>query len=128
MKNDAPSGKADAKRKITIRDILLLQLIVAIYTLSGVAGKFASGNSFLSWRFVLFYGAEICILGVYALLWQQIIKKFDLSVAYANRSIALLWSLIWAILFFHEKVTVQNMIGVLIVIAGTILVNIDDAE
>ena len=116
------------KKKIAIKDVLILQIIVAIYTLSGVAGKFASGNRFLSWGFILFYGMEIAVLGVYALLWQQIIKKFDLSVAYANRSIALLWSLVWAVVFFHERVTVQNVIGVLIVIAGTIIVNTDDTE
>ena len=115
----------ETKRKITIKDILLLQGIIVIYTMSGVAAKFASANEFLSFRFILFYGIEICILGVYALLWQQIIKRFDLSIAYANRSIALLWSMVWAAVFFHEGITVQNIIGVLIVLAGTIVVNSD---
>lgn len=110
-------------KKVGLRDILLLQAIVVIYTLSGVAGKFASGYGFLSLGFVLCYGIEIMILGVYAILWQQIIKKFDLSVAYANRSVALLWSMIWAVLLFHETVTVKNLIGVAIVIAGTMIVN-----
>lgn len=113
----------EVKKKITLKDLALLQAIVVIYTLSGVAGKLASGNGFLSLKFILFYGVEIAILGVYAILWQQIIKKLDLSVAYANRSIALLWSMAWAVLFFHETVTVTNIIGVLIVIAGTMLVN-----
>lgn len=110
-------------KKVGLRDILLLQAIVVIYTLSGVAGKFASGYGFLTLGFVLCYGIEIMILGVYAILWQQIIKKFDLSVAYANRSIALLWSMIWAVLLFHETVTVKNLIGVAIVIVGTMIVN-----
>lgn len=100
-----------------------LQLIVAIYTLSGVLSKYAAGQSFLSWQFILLYGGEIGVLGVYAILWQQIIKRMDLSVAYANRSVALLWSMLWAVLFFHEKVSIQNIVGVLIVIAGTIIVN-----
>ena len=56
---------------------------------------------------------------------SQIIKKFDLSIAYANRAIALLWSMVWAAVFFHEGITVQNIIGVLIVLAGTIIVNSD---
>ena len=113
----------EAKRKIMPRDILLLQAIVMVYTLSGVAGKFASGYGFLSLGFILCYGIEILILGVYAILWQQIIKRFDLSVAYANRSIALLWSMIWAALLFRETITVKNLIGVAIVIAGTMIVN-----
>lgn len=114
---------AETKKKLGIKDILLLQAIVVIYTLSGVAGKFASGYGFMSLGFILCYGVEILILGVYALLWQQIIKRFDLSIAYANRSIALLWSMIWAVLLFHERVTVKNLIGVAIVIAGTMIVN-----
>lgn len=102
---------------------LLLQVVVIIYTLAGVAGKYASTHAFLSLPFILCYGAEIIALGIYAILWQQIIKRFDLSVAYANRSIALLWSMLWAAILFQEKITVQNLIGVAIVIAGTMIVN-----
>ena len=32
---------------------------------------------------------ELFVLGIYAILWQQIIKKFDLTVAYANRGVAI---------------------------------------
>ena len=68
---------------------------------------------------------EILILGFYAIAWQQIIKRCDLSVAYANRSMAILWSLVWTVIFFHESLTVKNIIGVLIVFAGTMIVNSD---
>ncbi len=106
-----------------IISLIFLQAIVVIYTLSGVAAKFASGYEFMSFGFVLCYGIEILILGVYAILWQQIIKGIDLSVAYANRSVALLWSMVWAVLFFNETVSWKNILGVLLVIAGTIIVN-----
>lgn len=115
----------NSKKKIRARDILFLQAIIAVYTLSGVAAKFASGHSFLSPGFILFYGVEIAILGIYALLWQQIIKRFDLSVAYANRSMTLLWSLVWAVVFFHEGIQIQNVIGVVIAVAGALIVNLD---
>jgi len=116
------------KKKIGVKDVLLLQLIVVIYTLAGVASKFAAGNPFLSWRFIMFYAIEIAVLGIYALAWQQIIKRFDLSVAYANRSIALLWAMVWAVVFFHETITWKNVLGVLIVVVGTIIVNGEDHE
>lgn len=124
----APLTDSEAKRwkpKITVKQIIVLQLVVVIYTLSGIFSKLASGYTFLSLGFILFYGGEICILGLYAILWQQIIKRVDLSTAYANRSIALIWSMLWSILIFHESINVQNIIGVLIVIAGTIIVNTD---
>lgn len=114
------------KKKNKLTGLVLLQVIVIIYTLSGVAAKFASGYEFMSFKFIMCYGIEILILGVYAILWQQIIKGIDLSIAYANRSIALLWSMVWAAVLFNETVTWKNIAGVLLVIAGTIIVNKDE--
>ena len=57
---------------------------------------------------LLLYGAEIGVLGIYALCWQQVIKRVELSVAYANRAMALLWSLLWAVLLFGEQITVKK--------------------
>ena len=118
--------KSNISKNNFIKNIILLQAVIMIYTFSTVAAKFASGQEFLSFKFILFYGIEILILGIYAILWQQIIKKFDLSIAYANRAIALLWSIVWAIIFFKENITINNVIGVIIVIIGTIIVNSDD--
>lgn len=118
----------DKRKKlgVSFKNIIILQLIVIIYTTATVMANFAAGYDFLSFKFCLFYGFEILILGVYAILWQQIIKKFDLTVAYANRSIALLWSMLWAVLLFGEVITVKNIIGVIIVIIGTMIVNSDE--
>ena len=66
------------------------------------------------------------ILGVYAIVWQQLIKKFEISVAYANKAMGLLWSIVWAILIFKDTVTIKNVIGVIIVIIGTMIVNSED--
>src|SRR5574344_1954248 len=97
----------EIKKKITIKDILILQAVIAVYTLSTVFAKFASGESFLSFKFIMFYGIEILILGLYAIIWQQLIKKFDISVAYANKAMGLLWSIVWAILIFNETITIK---------------------
>lgn len=121
---DKNTTKKDKKK--FIKNIIILQVIILIYTLSTVTAKFASNEEFLSFKFILFYGLEIFILGVYAILWQQIIKKFEISVAYANRAMSLLWSIVWAIVFFGEQITLKNVIGVIIVIIGTIIVNSDE--
>lgn len=117
---------AKKDKKKFIKNIIILQVIILIYTLSTVTAKFASNEDFLSLKFILFYVLEIFILGVYAILWQQIIKKFEISVAYANRAMSLLWSIVWAIVFFGEQITLKNVIGVIIVIIGTIIVNSDE--
>ncbi len=112
-------------KKITIKDILFLQAIVVIYTFNGVLAKMSAKTEPMTFNFFAFYVAEVAVLGVYAILWQQMIKKFQLSVAYANRAMSILWSALWSIVFFHEKLTVKGMCGILLVLAGTILVNMD---
>ena len=116
------------KKKIGIKDILFLQLVIMIYTGSGIAAKLAAGRELFSPGFCFFYGLEIAVLGVYAILWQQIIKRFELSVAYANRAMVLVWSLIWAVCIFGDRLTVQNLAGIALVIAGTVIVNLHTGE
>ncbi len=111
--------------KSDIKTIFLLQILVFIYTLSGVIAKFASKHHFFSYKFFLMYLLEIFILFIYALGWQQVIKRIDLSVAYVNRSMALVWSMIWAFFLFGETVKIQNLVGILVVISGMLLVNLD---
>lgn len=115
------------KKKVTWKDILILQGIIIIYTLSSIFAKVASGQADLI-GFFLFMGLEFFCLAVYALFWQQAIKKIELSVAYANRAMVLLWSMIWAVVIFHDKITVQNIVGIVLVIAGTFLINTEKEE
>ncbi len=117
--------KKEEKRGITLKNILMLQGIIIIYTISSVMAKLASASKDEPLRFLLFFGLEFVILAVYAVLWQQMIKRFELSVAYANRSMAILWSMIWAVVFFHDRITLQNILGVGLVLLGTVIVNMD---
>ncbi len=115
----------EQKRKTGLKSIIVLQLIVIIYTFSTFFGKMASGNPVMSAGFMQFILLDILALAVYALLWQQALKRFDLHVAYANRSIAIVWGMVWAALFLGENITVTNVIGAAIIIAGMVVVNTD---
>ena len=64
----------------------------------------------------------VCFL--YAFCWQKIIKKFDLNIGYANRSVYLLWSQIWAVSIFGEHLSTQNIVGLIIVLVGVIVVSL----
>ena len=108
-----------------IRNIIMLQGVVIIYTISGIMSKNASAHSGEPAKFLFFVGMDFFFLGVYAILWQQLIKRFELSAAYANRSMAILWSMIWATLFFHDDITVKNIFGALLIVAGTLIINTD---
>lgn len=106
--------------------LIVLQGAVCLYTVSGIAAKLASNYEFLSLGFILCYGLEIFVLGLYAIIWQQIIKRVDISIAYANRAVAVFWTMLWSFLLFNEKITVQNLIGVALIFVGTWVVNSSD--
>ncbi len=105
-----------------IKTIIKLQIVVLIYTFASIFAKLASAESFLSIRFLLFTGLELVVLFGYALLWQQVIKKTELSVAYANREMYLFWSLLWAVLFFQNEITPANIFGCVLVVIGTLVI------
>lgn len=116
------------KRGVTLKNVLLLQVIIIIYTISSVMAKLASASTEEPFRMLLFLGLEFVVLAIYAVLWQQMIKRFELSVAYANRAMAILWSMIWAGIFFHDGITFRNVLGVSIVLLGMVIVNLDARE
>ena len=72
--------------------------------------------------FVFWYALVILNLGIYAIVWQQIIKHLPLNTAYANKAVTIAWGILWGVLFFHEQVKWNMLVGAAIVIVGVILV------
>ena len=103
------------------KTILALNVLLMFFSLGGIFSKLASKQPFLSLKFILCYGALLFIMFVYAIGWQQIIKRLPLTMAYANRAITIVWGIIWGLLFFNEKLNVGKIIGAVIVIAGVLL-------
>ena len=111
------------KKKLGIVDLLQLQSAVVVYSLSTVAANLASKHEFLSFKYILFFGLEFVILAVYALIWQQMIKKFQLSIAYANKALTLMWSMVWNFIIFHNGITPFKVVGVVLVVIGVMVMN-----
>lgn len=112
----------DAKEKKTKPIVwIALHIMLAVMSLSSVCTKLAAGEPFLSVKWCLYYGAVLAILFVYAIVWQQIIKRLPLTVAYANRAVSVLWGCVFGVIFFGEKITVGKIIGGVLVAAGVIL-------
>ena len=65
---------------------------------------------------------------VSALAWQKVIRRFELNVAYANRTVYLIWSQVWAVMIFHENLTARNILGLLIVFVGVMIVSTQGPE
>jgi drug/metabolite transporter (DMT)-like permease len=103
------------------KTLLALHLLLALFSISGVLSKLASRHPFMSVPFVLCYGGSLAILAVYAIGWQQIIKRMPLIAAYANRAVTLVWGIVWGVLFFGEGVTPLKLLGAAIVLSGVVL-------
>ncbi|MCC8181728.1 MAG: EamA-like transporter family protein [Clostridiales bacterium] len=110
------------------KNLILLHLCVVIFSLTSVFSKLASGeyvsggltNPMLYlYLFLMFLDCFI-----YAICWQKMIKRFPLNIGYANRSLYLVWSQLWAVLIFHETLTVRNVLGMLTVLVGVIVVSL----
>ncbi len=108
--------------------LIILHLFLGIYSLTGVAAKFAGGEEFLSARFIIFYGLVLFGLFLYAIAWQQIIKHMPLISAYANRGVTVIWGIIWGYFIFSEKITAKKLIGAVVIIAGIVLIVTEDAR
>ena len=117
------------KKNVNVSVLLGLHILLLVYSVSSVFSKLASGYAFLSIGFVLCYGAVLLLLGIYAVFWQQIIKRLPLMTAYANKAVTVVWGIVWGAVIFHEEITLGKALGAVMVIAGVILyVSGDDIE
>lgn len=108
--------------------ILALQLLLLFYSLAGILSKLAAGVDFLSIEFLGLYIGILAILGIYAIGWQQILKRLPLTTAYSNRAVTVVWGILWGLLFFSEPVTLGRVIGAAIIIVGIVLFSHADSE
>ena len=101
-----------------------------LYSLDTVIIKMASLNweraglltpSTLACFFVAGFG-----LAIYALLWQKILGKVDLTVAYMCKGMIIFWGMIWAALFFKENITFFNLLGTAFIFCGAYLVTVNE--
>jgi drug/metabolite transporter (DMT)-like permease len=105
-----------------IKYFIALHIELLLFSLGGICTKMAGKYDFLSFGFIFFYGLVILNLGVYAIVWQQIIKHLPLNTAYSNKAITIVWGILWGVIFFQEKITWNMILGAVIVIIGVILV------
>lgn len=114
--------------KHKLRVLLGLHVLLMLYSCSGILSKLASGFPFLSLGFIGCYAGIIVLLGIYAVFWQQVIKRLPLTVAFANKAVTVVWGLVWGVLFFSEEITLMKLIGALIVLIGVVLYVTDSEE
>ena len=115
-------------RNSNVKYLLILHVLLGVYSLTGVASKFAAREEMFSFKFILFYGLVLFGLFVYAIAWQQIIKHMPLISAYANRGVTVIWGLVWGYFIFSEEINVRKLIGAAVIIGGIVLIVTADAK
>lgn len=105
-----------------IKDYLLLHVVLLFYSVNGIISKLASQKLFLTFEFFFYYGLVLMNLFIYAILWQQILKRMPLTTAFSNKSVIIIWGMLWGALFFQERITLQMIIGGAIIFWGVYLV------
>ncbi len=106
------------KKNGNARDFIILHITLFFYSIGSVFSKLASNQKFLSLKYIFSYGMVLILLFGYALVWQQLLKKIDLTVAYINKAIVIVWGILWGVLFFGEKIRWNMALGAFIIIMG----------
>ncbi len=106
---------------------LLMQVMNVVFSLNGVLMKLASvswqENGLFALKTIAVLFAAVIVLGIYAVVWQAILGRVDLSHAYLNKGTTVFWSLLWSAVVFREQITLFNIVGGIVIFLGLIMVN-----
>lgn len=110
-----------AKRGLSISSLLLLIVAFLIYSCTGIFTKLASMQEMLSGAYIQYFSLVIFAMGVYAVLWQLILKRVDLAKAFLFKSLTVIFALFFAWSIFGEVITFKNILGCAFIVSGIIL-------
>ena len=92
-----------------------------IYSCTSIFTKLASQQPFLSFRYILFLTGAVIVMAIYALIWQQILKRMPVSDAYMWKGSTVIFTLLLSALLFGESITWMNALGALLIVSGIAL-------
>ena len=106
---------------VRTRHIAALIGINLLYACVTLFTKYASQQEFMSLAYCLGLAGAIAVMGAYAIGWQQILKRVELSTAYMFKGTSLIFVMLLAFAIFGETITTQNIIGACVIIIGIAL-------
>ena len=106
--------------RVKTLDIVALVGINMLYARVGICTKKAALQSPMSWWYWLWFAGAVAVIGIYAMLWQQVLKRIELGTAYMFKGTSLIFTMLIAALLFGEAITVPNIIGSVIIIVGIV--------
>jgi len=113
--------KAVSKKNGKFLMIMALLGANLIYSCTSIFTKLSSLQEPLSIRYFLFMGCAVCVLAIYSILWQQIIKRMPVSEAYMYKGTVLIFVMAISAVLFGESITIPNVIGAVLIVGGIVL-------
>ena len=105
-------------RALTYGSLVGINLLYACVTLFT---KYASQQEFGSLAYCFGLAGAIGVMGAYAICWQQILKRVELSTAYMFKGTSLIFVMLFAFALFGEQITATNIIGAVVIVGGIML-------
>lgn len=107
-----------AMRPARVRDYLFLHLVLLLYAAVSVVSKIASRHELLSLPFLLLYGVKLVALAVYAVFWREALKHFSLTSAYLQKTVTVVWALVFGVVLFGERLSGDKVVGTVLIVLG----------
>ena len=103
------------------KDILFLVIVNLVYAGTSIFTKLASMEIPWSVSYGVWMLCAVGVIGLYAILWQRIIARLDISTAYMFKGLSLVFVLLFSFFIFDESITVNNLLGSALIISGIVL-------
>jgi multidrug transporter EmrE-like cation transporter len=103
------------------KQYITLILVYLFYASISVILKYTGLQEPLTLSWCMGFAGLILTLGIYAVVWQQILKHIDLGTAYMFKGVSLIFIMLLLYLCFGEPVTPMKMIGTGIIVVGIAL-------
>ena len=104
----------------SFKTIVVLIFVYLIYASVSLATKFTSLQEFLSLKYFLGLAIVVAMLGIYAIIWQQVLKRIELTTAYMFKGTSLIFVLLFSALLFNETITLWNVVGATLIVGGIV--------
>jgi undecaprenyl phosphate-alpha-L-ara4N flippase subunit ArnE len=110
-----------------IRYFSFIILSIAFQSLGGIFGKYAaislSVPSFIGIVTNTFYILGLVCIFLQAIVWQQALRHFPLSIAYPFMGLVNFVVLFSSAILFHEGITLPNIIGLGLISVGIVVLS-----
>ncbi|MBP1991137.1 EamA family transporter [Paenibacillus eucommiae] len=100
----------------------ILSQAIAVY-FGKLAATQLQGMDVFDVLFNSYYIMSLVCLMIQAFFWHLTLKRLELSIAYPSTAILFIFIILISYYFFNESISINNVIGILIMMVGIIIIN-----